>query len=1185
MITFEDFVATLDFPPTAEQARVIQSDERAILVVAGAGSGKTATMAQRVAWKLIEGKVRPSQVLCLTFTRKAAGELADRVRSQIQRAALHDVYQQNTSASQAESSIQAGDDTDASFNELASAIHEEHEQPTISTYNSFAAEIASSYAMLIGEDPRSRLMTDAERWQIMHDIISNWPENEPSLGEGTVSSLTRQALSLAAAIIDNRLDPQAVADFFNSQAEVLTTIEGVSNTGKDAVKKDNDEEYALFQIGNSTLKKELVEKLRARALLLPVVAEYFAVKKERSLIEFADQVVRATRIVQEVPEVGQRLRETYKLILLDEYQDTSVSQAALLSTAFNRAESVTAVGDPNQAIYGWRGASANALVDFAQDFQVPARAMLTLSQAFRNSTRILDVANQLTVGKLSYQQLHVKELRPADGKGAGQAIHIHHRQAKDSYLEMAHMFKEHFERARRDFVVAQEAGAICPQQEFSFPTAAVLIRAGSYRQAVIEALEEVGLPYEDIGNESLIQRPEIVTVRALLTVIAFPERTDRLAHLLNFYAVGPADMAALATYAGDLAYRHSTKLKQEMREENSTEVRVEPNLIEALEHLRKADAAPSGMSPEGFRRLTNLAQIIWELRQRRHLALPDIVTSAIDALDLQVYAAARLVGRSIVRSSLGSFVRLSGQYANDNPSASLDAFLEWLDAVDEHERGGESAEGAMDTQTFLPVADIEPEAGVVQILTVHAAKGLEWDMVAVPEMVQKRFDSVRYSYPQWIGSASEFPYPLRADYKHLPQFDLRHYAPSGLSPTAHKGRMCIAYGQFYEELKAYLGNEERRLAYVAVTRPRDLLVVLSYDVRDESHALRARKAHSTNKYVSRDGRVLPGVFIADMAQSPALTVSPQSDSLFVDDAEFIEWVDAQDFEETEKRARNLEPGTEVYWPSDVDRSLESPKRLPQLIPAEDPNQVDRQIAIWRELIDILRDEHKQRSEERGLARDYLTASDIVWLATNPQAFYENQLRPLPVRPSVAARRGTSVHSAIAHFYDRPATLDIDSVLEADQMPIDMNPALNTAEEEQLFRRFEVSRFASAPQLAIEQRLEIELAGYPVRCVIDAVLDTSDVPGARPVTIVDWKTGRRPTEDDLIARELQLGIYRLAWSRAHNTPLEDIDACFYFLGEAEESQRELVAGELSEQRIVELIEEHLKRGEKLMATNN
>ena len=105
--------------------------------------------------------------------------------------------------------------------------------------------------------------------------------------------------------------------------------------------------------------------------------------------------------------------------------------------------------------------------------------------------------------------------------------------------------------------------------------------------------------------------------------------------------------------------------------------------------------------------------------------------------------------------------------------------------------------------------------------------------------------------------------------------------------------------------------------------------------------------------------------------------------------------------------------------------------------------------------------------------------------------------------------------------------------------------------------------------------EIVVAGRIIRCTIDAVLDTSAVPGMKPVTIVDWKSGRRPSAHQVDSRELQLALYRLAWARSRRMPLEDIGACFVYLRE-KQGRQVLQAGNLSEAEVSKRIEESLPR---------
>src|SRR5690606_38901258 len=158
-----------------------------------------------------------------------------------------------------------------------------------------------------------------------------------------------------------------------------------------------------------------LDRLRPYACL---AAEYEARKRERGLIEFTDQVVGALEICRRAPEVVQLLRARHEHVILDEYQDTSVGQTALLATMFG-GHSLMAVGDPKQSIYGWRGASAANMRRFHSDFGAAPEATYTLSTSWRNDVRILEVAN-LIAAPLSQREPHpLPELGPRPGAGPG----------------------------------------------------------------------------------------------------------------------------------------------------------------------------------------------------------------------------------------------------------------------------------------------------------------------------------------------------------------------------------------------------------------------------------------------------------------------------------------------------------------------------------------------------------------------------------------------------------------------------------------------------------------------------------------------------------------------------------------------------------------------------------------------
>ena len=279
------------------------------------------------------------------------------------------------------------------------------------------------------------------------------------------------------------------------------------------------------------------------------------------------------------------------------------------------------------------------------------------------------------------------------------------------------------------------------------------------------------------------------------------------------------------------------------------------------------------------------------------------------------------------------------------------------------------------------------------------------------------------------------------------------------------------------------------------------------------------------------------------------------------------------------RGRDEQPGAvpdysgRPLWPTDVLR-VPSAARLAEgrdgRAGTRAESRADRAHAVR-----MLIAEKVEGAREHTRRRPYMTATEVVHMAEDPEGFLAQQRRPIPRRPSRAARTGTELHARIAEFYERPATLDVDAVLSAAEQPVDQD-AVTREEERRMLGVFEASRWAALSPLAIEEGLAVVVGGRIVRCTVDAVFDTSAQPDLPDVTIVDWKTGRRPDGEALASRELQLAIYRLAWARAHGRDIADVGACFVYLREPEGRQT-LAAAKLTEEEVARRIEDSLAAG--------
>ncbi|MGB4778058.1 UvrD-helicase domain-containing protein, partial [Microbacterium sp.] len=413
------------FPPTAEQAAVIAAPLAPALVVAGAGSGKTETMAGRVVWLVATGAVRRDEILGLTFTRKAAGELADRIQRRLQRLgefecrglvphldALHaagrlDVLGELERAGASEVARRAVLDG------LASACGAHPSQPTadadtllhrptVSTYNSFADAIVREHAVRVGRDPEAAVLSESAAWLLMRRVVLESDDERLELRDEALRTIIDGALRIARDAVDNRVDLDELAAFPARFADVLERPSAKAGVGVYA-----DVVRAAGRVGGL-------------GVLADLAREYGRRKRRLGVIDFSDQVAGAFDVLAGASAaastggngVADELRDRHRVVLLDEYQDTSVVQTDFLAAAFRDA-AVMAVGDPHQSIYGWRGASAGNLGGFAAAFSSSGTASTyALMTSWRNSVEVLTAAGAVLAPLADSAPVAVEPLRP-----------------------------------------------------------------------------------------------------------------------------------------------------------------------------------------------------------------------------------------------------------------------------------------------------------------------------------------------------------------------------------------------------------------------------------------------------------------------------------------------------------------------------------------------------------------------------------------------------------------------------------------------------------------------------------------------------------------------------------------------------------------------------------------------------
>jgi DNA helicase-2/ATP-dependent DNA helicase PcrA len=1076
---------------------VIAAPVAPLLVVAGAGSGKTETMAGRVLWLVANDYVRPEQVLGLTFTRKAAGELAHRVRARLGQ------LRRRLGDDPALRPLSTPDVPDAGTDPRQPG------EPTVATYHSFAARILTEHGARAGYEPTARLLTEAARWQLVDALVRTY-DGDMSGVTLAPATVTDAVLALAGELAEHLRDPDDVARWTGRFVAEVTGRPG--------------RVYAAVQA--------MLDRQQLRLRLLPLVREYERRKHDDEALDFGDQLARAARVARDHPEVGAIERERFRVVLLDEYQDTSHAQAVLLRALFGGGHPVIAVGDPCQSIYGWRGASTGTLDRFPALFPAAdgrAARVRQLTTSWRNRPEILAVANRLAV-PLRAAGARVATLsaapRPAAPVGRATVICT----LRETFLDEAAWIAE------RVWVAWQAS----PER----PTTAVLIRRRDQIPAIEAALRARGLPVEVVGLGGLLDTPEVRDVVCTLRVLADPTDGASLARLLTGarWRIGPRDLVALHRRARQLAAERTGADEPEIAPDRLDQA----VLSEALADL----GDPAVYSRAGYRRLRAYARELAALRRRLDQPLPDLVADVerTTGLDVEVAVRAGTVAgdAGLARGHLDAFGEVAARFAAEAPGATLSAFLAYLAAAEEEERG-------------LTPGEVEVVEGAVQILTAHAAKGLEWDVVAVAGLTRQVWPAPPRNSDHYLQGVGVLPFPLRGDAGGLPALSLAAAADQAVVEQARRA--------FEAAWREHDEREERRLAYVAVTRARRLVLCSGYwwgdgvkKPRGPSAFLEDVRAQCLAGAGVVDGWAPPP---ADGAENPtdALVASAVWPSDPLGDRRPALAAAAELVRAAIADLRTTPTGTPAGTaavpagtasPAGVGDRGEVQPLLPGLAMTDSVSdggegdegaELDEVERRWAEEVTLLlaeRDRLAARGTEREVVLpDYLSVSQLVALRRDPQALARSLRRPMPSRPDPYARRGTAFHAWLEQRFGADRLLDLDELPGA----ADQDPAPDEAFAA-LRERFLASEWADRVPVEVEVPFATEIGGVVVRGRMDAVFRNDD----GGYEVVDWKTGRPPTGAAAEAAAVQLAAYRLAWAALARVPVESVRAAFHYVAD-------------------------------------
>ncbi len=1021
------------FAPDAQQRRAIDHPLTPLRIVAGAGSGKTEVMAQRVVSLVERGLVADHNVLGLTFSNKAASNLRDRIVRRLG---------------------------------PGNRVH-------VATYHGFGAQIIREHAIALGLPTEPRLLDRARSFQLLLEEFHTVDLPHRKLGRPT--QIVEETLTLASSLADH-----------------LVTV--------DALRAD-----CLSVAANRLITPWVKRVARSRADLCIMLDAYAAAKRRLGVLDFGDQIALAVLAVRRDPSIARLLRERYRAVLLDEFQDTNVAQRELIKTIWvdgyaNGQAPITAVGDDLQSIYGFRGAHVDNLIHF--DRHVPGTTTADLETNYRSNAPIVALANHVHA---NISVALPKTLRSHTGADTAASPKVESFVASD-------------DRAEAQAIALRIARVGAPWSEI-----AVLCRKRRLIGPIAEALDDAGIPVEIIGLGGLLVRPEVVDTIAWLQLLACPEGAAeaniaflRLAQgpslrlgLRDLAALTRADRAARAIRMATPAPPVVEAEADDLADDESGE-QVAPILDPGLDLRRVLDGRDvPGLSAEAWSRLAEFRSTVSELRvvlERRSLI------NTVEA----VIASAGLwsVVDPVGHENLLRFVHLVHCFEPLSGPLTVTAFLEYLALVALSEDD--------------PAEATSTANDAVQLMTIHQSKGLEFDTVFVPGLAgsgSSRIFPDRRATSNGATVAAALPHWLRLDN------DGFVAAPTSRDDEARLKAHVDAQQTF----------EELRLLYVALTRARRSLTVSAAQWYSGP-----QKPQGVSEFY--DLLTARADLVTETERAAAATENPELETK----------------KRRQKAARSSRPAATQPEVSGRGRGRTSPRgpalfELRTSVPSAQPAST---LALATTAV-VTYAQCPQRFEWSFVRRLPRRSSPAAEFGTAVHQWIEGWSSG-PLSPGLDDIADLDPHD-VGHDATALGALRPSERLAsrgADRSRADAEPgAGSTAGPATRWERSERAFLDSPYANLVPQRVEAPFTLVVprttglvdvVRGRIDAVYERDDM-----LEIVDFKTGRFPHEDDRSAN-VQLDVYALVAAEQWGVSPDRLRTSFVYLGPGESDDAVIVS---------------------------
>jgi DNA helicase-2/ATP-dependent DNA helicase PcrA len=600
-----------------QQKKAIIHANGPLLIVAGAGTGKTTVITQRIKHLLTHQNIKPHEILALTFTEKSAEEMLNRVDE---------------------------------------AMPLGYEEPWLSTFHSFCERILREEALEIGLDPSFKILSEPEQWLLIRKNIFDF-------------------------------DLEFYRPLGNPAKFVTALLTFFSHAKDEIITEDDFSEYTLkLSSQNTTSKdyeKEEIDKLKE---ISGAYKKYQELLLSTNSMDFGDLLVWTIRLFKTRPSILHKYQSQFKHILIDEFQDTNIAQFEIvkLLAPNNDNPNLVVVGDDDQAIFKFRGASISNILDFKKEYK--NAKTIVLAQNYRSTQKILDASYQL----IRFNNPDRLEIKLKINKKL-QSLTKKDKAAFPLVVPVEDIEQE------SDFIVG-EIKTLKKQERYKYSDFAILARANNHLDAFVTSLKRCGIPYSLVGNRGLFNQEEIKCLISLIRFLTNPKDNTSLYHLLisSIFSHKPEDISEI------LLICRTNKI----------------NLYDSLQERAKISKT-----------LTKFFDLIKSLMNKIHFRL---VTQILYEFLIESGYIKSLIANESVESSLKIkninlfFEKVKNfESQTDNPTAY--EFIDYLDLLIEAGENPAQAE----------IEDID----TVKLMTIHSAKGLEFPVVFIVNLTSDRFPS------------------------------------------------------------------------------------------------------------------------------------------------------------------------------------------------------------------------------------------------------------------------------------------------------------------------------------------------------------------------------------------------------------------------------------------------------------